>query len=39
LTGDITALEFSDQQHGRITTSTPALWITADDGQTWQKLP
>ncbi|MFZ1005952.1 MAG: carboxypeptidase regulatory-like domain-containing protein [Candidatus Sulfotelmatobacter sp.] len=39
LTGDITAVDFSDLQHGRITTSTPEVWTTADDGQTWQKQP
>jgi photosystem II stability/assembly factor-like uncharacterized protein len=37
LSGDIVGLEFSDPQHGRITTSTPEIWITTDDGQTWQK--
>jgi hypothetical protein len=36
LTGDIIGLEFSDLQHGRITTSTE-VWTTSDDGQTWQK--
>jgi hypothetical protein len=39
LTGDITAVDFSDLQHGRITTSTPEVWTTADDGQSWQKQP
>jgi photosystem II stability/assembly factor-like uncharacterized protein len=39
LTGDITAVDFSDLQHGRITTSTPEVWTTVDDGQTWQKKP
>ena len=37
LTGDIVALEFSDSQHGRLTTSASEVWTTADDGQTWQK--
>jgi len=37
LTGDIVALEFYDAQHGKVTTSTAEVWITADDGQTWQK--
>jgi len=37
LTGDIVALEFADVQHGKVTTSTGELWITADDGQSWQK--
>jgi hypothetical protein len=39
LTGDITALEFSDPQHGRITTSASEVWTTADNGQTWLKQP
>ncbi len=39
LTGDITAVDFSDLQHGRITTSAPEVWTTADDGRTWQKQP
>jgi photosystem II stability/assembly factor-like uncharacterized protein len=37
LTGDVTGMEFSDVQHGKIATSTSEVWITADDGQTWQK--
>lgn len=37
LTGDILTLEFADPQHGRLSTSTSELWITADAGQTWQK--
>jgi hypothetical protein len=37
LTGDILSLEFSDPQHGKISTSTPETWITANAGQTWQK--
>ena len=37
LTGDIVSLEFSDPQHGKITTSVPEAWTTADAGQTWQK--
>jgi hypothetical protein len=37
LTGDVVRLEFSGAQHGKITTSTSEVWITADDGQTWQK--
>ncbi|MGB2605726.1 MAG: YCF48-related protein [Candidatus Sulfotelmatobacter sp.] len=39
LTGDITGIEFSDPQHGRIATSYGAVWITADDGQTWSLEP
>ncbi len=37
LTGDIIRLEFPDSQHGKISTSTSEVWITSDDGQTWQK--
>jgi hypothetical protein len=37
LTGDIVSLEFPDPQHGKVSTSTAEIWITADDGQTWQK--
>ena len=37
LTGDITRIEFSDSQHGRIATSSGEIWITADDGQTWDR--
>jgi hypothetical protein len=35
VTGDITAIEFSDPQHGRIATSAGEFWITDDGGQTW----
>jgi hypothetical protein len=37
LTGDVISLEFVDVQHGKITTSTGEIWITADDGESWQK--
>jgi hypothetical protein len=37
LTGDITSVEFSDPQHGRIATSAGEVWITADDGKTWHR--
>jgi hypothetical protein len=37
LSGDINSIEFSDPQHGRITTSTGEVWITTDDGQTWRR--
>lgn len=37
LTGDILSIQFSDPRYGTITTSTPEVWITLDDGQTWQK--
>ncbi|HZW96254.1 MAG TPA: YCF48-related protein [Candidatus Eremiobacteraceae bacterium] len=39
LTGDITVIEFSDPQHGRIATSYGEVWITADNGQTWSLQP
>ena len=37
LTGDVVTVEFSDPQHGKITTSTPEVWTTTDAGLTWQK--
>jgi len=37
LTGDIVSLEFPDAQNGKVSTSTGEIWITADDGRTWQK--
>lgn len=37
LTGDVISVEFSDPQHGNVTTSTPEIWTTTDAGQTWQK--
>ena len=37
LTGDIVGVEFSDIQHGKISTSSGDVWITGDDGQTWHK--
>ena len=37
LTGDVVSLEFVDPQHGRVSTSTSEVWITGDDGATWQK--
>lgn len=36
LAADITGLEFSDAQHGRIST-TGGVWTTSDAGQSWQK--
>jgi hypothetical protein len=35
-TGDIISVEFSDSQHGRITTSTSQVWMTSDGGKSWQ---
>lgn len=37
LTGDIVKLDFADAQHGRVSTSTSEVWITGDNGLTWQK--
>lgn len=37
LSGDITAVEFADPQHGRVATSTFEVWTTADGGLNWQK--
>jgi hypothetical protein len=37
LTGDIITIEFTDQQNGKLTTSHPETWTTADAGQSWQK--
>jgi len=37
ISGDVVSVEFSDAQHGKVTTSTVEVWITSDDGQTWQK--
>lgn len=37
LTGDITSIEFSDPQHGRVITSAREVWITSDDGQSWHR--
>jgi hypothetical protein len=37
LTADVVGIEFSDAQHGKITTSTAETWTTADAGQSWQK--
>ena len=37
LTGDIISLESPDAQRCKVTTSTSEVWITTDDGQTWQK--
>ena len=37
LTGDVLAIEFTDSQHGKVSTSTSEVWVTADGGQTWKK--
>jgi photosystem II stability/assembly factor-like uncharacterized protein len=36
LVADIVALEFTDPQHGKLTTANHEIWITADAGQSWQ---
>jgi len=37
LEGDIIGVEFTDTLHGKLTSSTGQIWITADAGQTWHK--
>jgi hypothetical protein len=37
LTGDIIGIQFTGSLNGTVTTSNAEVWITADDGQTWQK--
>ncbi len=37
LAQDITALTFSDAQHGSLTTARGQTWTTADAGRSWQK--
>jgi len=37
LTADIVSLEFTDPQHGKLTTANSETWTTTDAGQTWQK--
>ena len=36
LKADITAVEFTDTRHGRLTTSERETWKTSDAGQSWQ---
>ena len=36
LTADIIGVEFTDTNHGKLTTADEQIWITADAGQTWQ---
>jgi Photosynthesis system II assembly factor YCF48/Putative zinc-finger len=36
LTADIVSVEFSDAQHGKLTTSSRETWTTSDAGDTWQ---
>jgi hypothetical protein len=37
LTGDIIGIQFSDTQHGQVSTSTAELWSTSDAGETWRR--
>jgi Putative zinc-finger/Photosynthesis system II assembly factor YCF48 len=37
LSADIIGVEFTDLQHGTLTTSAKETWITADAGQSWLK--
>ncbi len=39
ISGDITSIQFSDPQQGKVSTSTGELWTTFDGGQTWHKQP
>jgi hypothetical protein len=36
LTADIIGVEFTDSQHGKLTTSDQHTWTTSDAGKTWQ---
>ena len=37
LTSTITRIDFTDFQHGRLTTNTGETWLTTDAGSTWLK--
>jgi len=37
LTEDVIGMEFTDDDHGVLTTATNQKWVTADCGQSWQK--
>ena len=37
LTADIARLEFTDAQHGKLTSANRQVWITADAGKTWER--
>jgi hypothetical protein len=37
LKGDITSIQFSDPQHGTVSTSNSEVWTTSDGGQSWRK--
>ena len=36
LTADIATIEFTDPQHGKLTTANKEIWTTADGGKSWQ---
>jgi hypothetical protein len=36
LTADIVGIDFSDAQHGKLTTSEGKIWTTSDGGASWQ---
>jgi photosystem II stability/assembly factor-like uncharacterized protein len=37
LTADILTVQFSDVQHGSLTTADHETWTTNDAGETWHK--
>jgi Photosynthesis system II assembly factor YCF48 len=37
LTGDIVSIQFSDSEHGTLTTSVAETWTTTDAGHSWQR--
>jgi hypothetical protein len=37
LADDVIGVEFTDTQHGKLTTASEEVWTTKDSGQTWQK--
>jgi len=37
MTGNVIGIQFSDAQHGKITTSSSEIWLTSDAGRTWIK--
>ncbi len=36
LTADVVSIDFSDAQHGKLTTSEGNVWTTTDGGKSWQ---
>ena len=38
LNSDVTSVEFTDAQHGKLTTADHEIWTTSDAGQSWQVL-